>query len=1360
MKKNSDHVDFRLLSKLFVLFLSLVVWLWIFVLAPLSHAAPDTLLPDLAVQWITVDPVAPLPGQPVTITITVKNQGDVEATMGGLLRFYDNPTEQPPISTTVHTSQSTYGLKIPAGQSYTYKRTNHVFPNEGRVALYASIDVNGQVVESNEENNVFGPVYVMVGNPPPPADSFEPDNDCGNATTLIPDGIEQAHNFNPIGDVDYFVFSANAGVTYEFEATGDAADLNIGVDIEGSCGLPHTGNFGTKLTFTPDADGQYFLRVYNDVAVQTGVDTGYRVRLTKIDTCKDLFEPDNFCSSSSSISADGVAQLHNFCEAGDEDWTTLSVIGGISYTISLQNIGSAADSELELHEACGILSDVQSDVQTGTKVEFAPTESGIVFIRTTNRDPNVTGPNTEYSLSVTSTDVNVGCAGDSFEPDDSADTAKPINDVQTHNSCPHDDRDWGSFDAIAGTTYVIETFNLAESADTVVCLYDAAGTQIECNDDQAESLSSLIVFDAVSSGKMLVEVRSFNPESTGPATQYDLQVLTMLCRADSFEPDDGTSSAPLLELDSVQQHDFCGSARAPFDVDVAQLNIDNSGRYLIETFDLAPNADTIIEILNDQGNQIASNDDYQAESTASQIVVDLAPGTYFVRVSSNLEQLFGPSTAYSLHAYQQVVPPTSTPTPTPSPVPTIIPTPSGDVYETLILVNQSRMIAQGNSSADVTNLMNKLTELAIHPTIKGQILQVDQDPSVAEAYQDWDSATEMASVDQSNRIAGAIRNLVLQQMAANASLKYLIIIGNDPVIPFFRQPDRTSYSEKRYDSLTADNHTRHALRNGYFFTDDGYGDSNPQIEENGVVYVPDLAIGRLVESPNEVVQFIDHFITNPSTGASQILVTGYDFVGDVGQQICADWKAVEQGVVDCLINTWNLASYRELLVNNYNIRSINIHANHFNEGVPGGAISASQLASMQSGYGIVYSIGCHSGLNNPLGSDLAQVYNTAGYHYIGNSGYGWGAGGRIVLSELMAQYYTEALIKNEANDVGSALVYTKREYFTQHSRLSRYDQKVMQQWILYGLPQFGVETVAHTSFGPEFPSATFNSALSRGSMTEKYADLKVNLDEGSSTGKVVYDLDGHTQSTTFEPVQPRFFVDVTDPNLPPLHGVVLENATYRTLSNFDPLITIPTNEFVTETVPTAPVGGWLPSIPIKTRYEGGKSQFVAVLGQFDPNTNAQRLYDQMGVTLYYNDSSDQAPPEIHSYSAVLSFPIIKLKVGTTDSSGIGRVVVAYTNDDGVWSSVDLTFDETLQKWTGQFNGTKDTLYLVQAVDKAGNVAYVDNKGRYVLPLETVPTAIETNQVGVRSQQNAVVLFVAVVILFSLTFAVRANKQKL
>ena len=85
---------------------------------------------------------------------------------------------------------------------------------------------------------------------------------------------------------------------------------------------------------------------------------------------------------------------------------------------------------------------------------------------------------------------------------------------------------------------------------------------------------------------------------------------------------------------------------------------------------------------------------------------------------------------------------------------------------------------------------------------------------------------------------------------------------------------------------------------------------------------------------------------------------------------------------------------------------------------------------------------------------------------------------------------------------------------------------------------------------------------------------------------------------------------------------------------------------------------------------------------------------------------------------------VEIKVGAVDDSGIERAVVSYIQDfnqsDKQLRSIDLSYDSAARKWTGSFDGNTNSRYLVQIVDKAGNITTATNKGQYYRPGEVEP----------------------------------------
>ena len=152
-----------------------------------------------------------------------------------------------------------------------------------------------------------------------------------------------------------------------------------------------------------------------------------------------------------------------------------------------------------------------------------------------------------------------------------------------------------------------------------------------------------------------------------------------------------------------------------------------------------------------------------------------------------------------------------------------------------------------------------------------------------------------------------------------------------------------------------------------------------------------------------------------------------------------------------------------------NVAAINAHASHFGFLAPSAppllAGDIAGIAADQRGK-LFYTLGCQSGLNVPPGEpnalDLAQAFAGRGATYVGNTGYGYGLTHTVGLSEQLMLLFTEELVDGSANTVGYALARAKQQYRLRSSSFDYYDEKVLIESTLYGLPMLRVNTPGGT----------------------------------------------------------------------------------------------------------------------------------------------------------------------------------------------------------------------------------------------------------------------------------------------------------
>ena len=272
--------------------------------------------------------------------------------------------------------------------------------------------------------------------------------------------------------------------------------------------------------------------------------------------------------------------------------------------------------------------------------------------------------------------------------------------------------------------------------------------------------------------------------------------------------------------------------------------------------------------------------------------------------------------------------------------------------------------------------------------MQGEVIEVTSDAAVAAAYDAWTaSSASLLDTANVNAVAGAVRNLMLTFFNNGPNIEYVVLVGGDQVIPHRRVPEGTvSVAEQTYATHATTNTTLwSAVNDNMTMTDDYYVDREPTAWQGRELYIPDYAIGRLVETPAEITGQIDLFQANPVLSGTRALVTGYDFVFDVAQGVALLVKNDGFTTDDTLIgNSWAGNAQRTKMINTtprFDFQSINTHADHQSLGAPDNdKVTASQISAGSSDLSraVVFSVGCHAGFNDSGSLDLAQALRAKG----------------------------------------------------------------------------------------------------------------------------------------------------------------------------------------------------------------------------------------------------------------------------------------------------------------------------------------------------------------------------------------------
>ncbi len=136
-----------------------------------------------------------------------------------------------------------------------------------------------------------------------------------------------------------------------------------------------------------------------------------------------------------------------------------------------------------------------------------------------------TGIDADYSVTVRESAFAEGA--DEYEPDDTSGEASPLESDgtrQKHTFHTSNDVDYISFTAQEGVEYTIQTGSLEGGCDTIIYLYDEAGTELGNDDDASDqSFASSLVWTAPSSGTCYVMIRDFGGRA-GPCVGYEIWI--------------------------------------------------------------------------------------------------------------------------------------------------------------------------------------------------------------------------------------------------------------------------------------------------------------------------------------------------------------------------------------------------------------------------------------------------------------------------------------------------------------------------------------------------------------------------------------------------------------------------------------------------------------------------------------------------------------------------------------------------------------------------------------------------------------------------------------------------------------------
>ncbi len=587
-----------------------------------------------------------------------------------------------------------------------------------------------------------------------------------------------------------------------------------------------------------------------------------------------------------------------------------------------------------------------------------------------------------------------------------------------------------------------------------------------------------------------------------------------------------------------------------------------------------------------------------------------------------------------------------------------------------------------------------------------------------------------------NLVARAVKEIVDSYRNDNST--YVVIAGGDDVIPFFRYPDVSGLGqESQFDPpVRSDSPSGASLRQDQVQSQDAYGSSTEVTIGGATLPVPDLSVGRLVKTPQEIESTIGNFLglaggtlPAPTGRPSASLVTGYDFLADAAHEVNDEFTAaLPGGRHDTLIaesgtpldQSWNadalenalLGSHHELVYLAGHFSANDTLAADFNT-----TLDADVLAPASDGgthptaleNTLVLSAGCHSGYNIVDGAAVPQVTNTfdwtqrmAQQHavLVGGTGYQYGDTDFLEYSERLYLDLARRLHEGPTTGaappvpIGKALLLAKQDYLASLGTVTGLDQKVVLQATLYGLPMTGFDAPGRSPLGQDAspvspepvktgPGATLGLSTDDLPLATPTTRATKSSGAGSGLPATLEWLEG-SDGVTAQPGAPALPKQIEDVSVPGqlLRGVGFRGGAYVDRSGMLPLTGAPAIEGSTANT-TFESAAFFPQRLVTPNYFGalgssGRTSLVLSPAQYrsdagGASTNTERAYSGLDLRLYY--SGDRSKSYSGNNPALAAAPSLGAVTGTVKN----RLVTFSTQVTGDPSA---GVQEVWVTWTG------------------------------------------------------------------------------
>jgi hypothetical protein len=595
-----------------------------------------------------------------------------------------------------------------------------------------------------------------------------------------------------------------------------------------------------------------------------------------------------------------------------------------------------------------------------------------------------------------------------------------------------------------------------------------------------------------------------------------------------------------------------------------------------------------------------------------------------------------------------------------------------------VIVTDTNKLGLTPGTTDYNTYTGELSDLAT--ATDGAVVDVHGSPRVVALQEQV--AEHPACPFAMNLVAREIKSIV--DSYRNPVIKYVVIAGNDDVIPFFRYPDTSGLGQESQfvPPVLDDSPSNASLKNDQVLSQDAYGARHEVTIGGASVPVPDLAVGRLVETPAEIASTIDHSLhlqagPNKLPTPQASLVTGYDFLADAAHRVNQVFDEAIPGATSSTLisengtppaSSWKADDLRAKLfgTQHYDLMYL---AGHFSandtlaadftttfdadELEPDGPHATTLTDTL------VLSAGCHSGYN--IVDDAEVVGQTNPYDWaqrmaqqhavlIGGTGYQYGDTDFLEYSERLYVDIAQRLREGSADPqaprtpvaVGAALSLAKQDYLASLGTLAGIDQKAVLQATLYGLPmtQFDAPNRAPIAGGSALasPVAVTSGPGQTLGLSADDLDISTPTTRGEKSANTGAGLPGKLSWLNGDdgvsvqpgvPALPKQVENVTA-GTRVLRGVGFRGGDYTDVAGLLPLTGAPAIEGSTPNSTFESPVFW-PQKLVTANYFGalgdsGRTSLILTPAQYrvegpDLFTNTERSYQHMSLRLFYSGTT-------------------------------------------------------------------------------------------------------------------------------------------